>query len=327
MSRAHVMGGVLALLALSMHSREAKAQSWWLSGAQKSDVSYNLPDAPAPPSMPDLTHRALWIGLESDVASLKPHDSVAGPQARQAAFVQRLEGELMVSQRRWYLGAAYESAYGKPPTGERGAFISGYPEIWGRAVWASRTGLAYGGGMSVVLPIFKRAPDSGDSFVGESVRVIRPWDFPAFAENTFTVTPYLDARIIDGNVTIQVRQAFSLQGLVAQARLPQANVVSTSTLYLGYQPFDQLALGLEIWEVYFISTDFQALCEARRQNCDDSLRGAFAVSPSVRFTSRTFQPALSFLIPYDRTLFDSVSSYWAVRLSFGGIFEGLFGEN
>jgi hypothetical protein len=311
----------LAALLTLLAAREARADSWWLSKNPLPSVSYSVPDAPAPPSLPDLTHRALWLGAETSIASIKPHDAITGPQPRQAAWVQRVEAEYAVSQRRWYLGAAYEAAYGKPPGGSDGVLLARYPEIWGRAVWASRTGLAYGGGLSLVVPIFSRSPGSPGAIVAEGVRVVRPWDFAPFAENTFTATPYLDARIIDGNVTLQLRQAFSLQGLVAEARLPKANVVSRSTLYLGYQPLEQLALGLEVWEVYFISADFQGICEARRKTCDDSLRAAFAVSPSLRFMWRTFQPAVSLLLPFDRTLFDEVASYWAVRLSLGGVFD------
>lgn len=303
------------------HERDARADSWWLSTTPTTSAPDAVPDAPAPPSLPDLTHRALTLGLENDVASIKPHPDETGPRARQIAWVQRLEGELTVSNRRWYVGGALESAYGRTPAGDRGAFLAGYPEVWGRAVWASRSGLAYGGGLSLVLPVFSRAPGSYDASVAENVRVVRPWGFAPFAENTFTAMPFLDARIIDGNVTLQLRQAFALQGLVAEARLPKANVVSRTTLYLGYQPVEQFALGLEVWEVYFVSTDFEGLCRARARNCDDSLRAVFAVSPSVRLTTRAFQPALSFLVPFDRTLFDQVDTYWAVRLSLGGVFE------
>lgn len=311
---------VVALLALGA-SRPARAQSTWWSFEPAPLDAYALPDAPAPPSIPDLTHRGLWYGFEASFASIKPHDAITGPQPREPAWSSRAEVEWAIAHRRWYTGLAHELGYGYPPGGKNGSLLVGYPEVWGRGVWASRSGIAYGGGLSLVLPLFQRDPDSNATVVAEAVRVVKPWDFAPFAENTFTAQPFLDARIIDGHVTLQLRQGFAFQGLVAEARLPKANVVSRSTLYLGYQPSSLVALGLELQEVYFISTDFDATCRSRRTSCDDSFRAIFAISPSIRLLTRAFQPSLSMLFPFDRTLFDQVQSYWAVRLNLGGIYE------
>lgn len=280
-----------------------------------------LPDAPAPPSLPDLTHRGLALGFDGYLASIKPHDSITGAQPRSFSWFTRLEAEQSISQRSWYLGAAQELAHAYPPGGKASETILGYPEIWGRAVWASRSGLAYGGGLSLVLPLFQRGADSSESVVSQSVRVVRPWSFAPYAENTFTATPFLDARVIDGRVVLQLRQGFALQGLVAQARLPKANVVSQTTAYFGYQVSNLLALGLEMSEVYFISTDLGAICQSNRSGCDDSLRAVFSMSPAVRLLTRRFQPSLSMLFPFERTLFDQVQSYWAVRLTVGIILD------
>ncbi|MCS6900701.1 MAG: hypothetical protein RMJ98_13800 [Myxococcales bacterium] len=312
--------GVFVLVSALLAPQEGSAQVVRWRPASPLDPEA-LPDAASPPSLPDLTHRGLWYGLETTFASIQPHDAITGPQPRSLAWSTRAEGEWVLSGRRWYAGVAHSLGYGNPPGGERGALLIGYPEIWGRAVWASRAGLAYGGGLSAVLPLFQRAPDSGEAIVAESVRVVRPWDFAPFAENTFSVQPYLDARIIDGRVTFQLRQGFVLQGLVAKARLPDLNVVSRTTLYLGYQPTYKVALGLEFQEVYFISTDFVADCQVRRAVCDDSLRAVFAISPSIRLLTRVFQPTLSAMFPFDRTLYDSVQSYWAIRLGLGAVYD------
>lgn len=254
-------------------------------------------------------------------ASVQPHDTEAGTPSRSFAWSSRIEGEWALSGRRWYAGLAHSLGYGRSPEREQGALIVGYPELWTRAVWASRSGLAYGGGVSIVTPIFRRAPDSNEAFAASTVRVVRPWDFAPFAENTFSVQPYLDARIIDGYITFQLRQGFLLQGLVAKAQLPNLNVVSRTTLFLGYQPTQKFALGLEIQEVYFISSDFLDTCQTHRLVCDDSLRAVFAISPSIRLLTRTFQPALSAMFPFDRTLFDSVQSYWAIRIGLGAVYD------
>lgn len=273
------------------------------------DPSY-VPDSAAPPSIADLTHRGLWVGLEETFASIKPKDAITGPQPRSFGWLTRLEAEAGLVRQRWYLGTAMEGAYGKPPGGEAGKFLFGYPELWVRGVFADRVGLAYGGGLSLVVPAWQRRADSPAAVVAEGVRVVRPWDFPAFADNTFSATPFLDARVIDGRVTMQLRQGFTFQGLVAEARIPTANIVSRTTLFLGYQPIEALGLGLEVWEVYFISADIP-----------DYQRAVFALSPSVRLMTRIFQPAFSVIVPFDRPLFDRVQSYWAARLTLGAVFD------
>lgn len=303
-------GRRLALLvaALSAHAGPASAEPELFGYSLDPSA---MPDHPAPPSIPDLTHRGIWLGLEQTFASIKPKDAITGPQDRSFAWLGRAEVETTVgSSRRFFAGLATESAYGKPPGGTDGRVLAGYPELWGRAVWSDRTGLSYGGGLALVVPAWRRGASSADAAVSEGVRVVRPWDFPAFADNTFTGTPFLDARVVDGRVTMQLRQGFSFQGLVAEARIPSVNLVSRTTLFLGYQPIDEIGLGLEVWEVYFLSADLP-----------DNQRAAFALSPSVRLLTRTFQPALSLLVPYDRPLFDRVESYWAVRLTFGAILD------
>lgn len=269
-----------------------------------------LPDRASPPSIADLTHRGVWLGFEETVASVKPKTEAGVAVGRSVATMSRLETEAEVSAQRWFLGAAAAVAYGKEADKGSSAFLFGYPEIWGRGVWADQVGLTYGGGLSLTVPTFTRGKGSKSARVADNVRVVRPWDFPAFADNTFTATPYLDARVVDGRVTIQLRQGIAFGGLVAEARIPQASLVSRTTLFVSYQPIDQLSLGLEVWEVYFLTADLP-----------DYQRGVFAVSPSVRLMTRTFQPALSVILPYDRPLFDRAESFWAVRLTFGAILD------
>jgi hypothetical protein len=304
-----VVRRALLTVAALLVASSARAQDLDVGGGYTLDPKA-IPDASAPPSIPDLTHRSLWLGIEQNFASIKPHPGADGAQPRAFGYLSRLEGELTLESQRWYLGFATEAAYGKPPGGDQGRFILGYPEIWARAVWASRAGLAYGGGLSLVVPVFHRAPDSTAAAVAEGVRVVRPWDFAAFADNTFTAMPFLDARVIDGRVTFQLRQGLGFQDIVAAARIPTANLTSRTTLFLGYRPFDELGFGLELWEVYFISGDVP-----------DSQRAVFALSPSVRLMTRALQPALSLLVPFDRPLFDRVESYWAARLTLAAVLD------
>ena len=298
-------------LALATAATGARADDDMKVGAYTVDP-HAIPEYPAPPSIPDLTHRGLWVGLEQNFASVKPNPSPDGSQPRAFGWLTRVEGELAVVSQRWYVGLAGEVAWGKAPGGDSGRFLLGYPELWTRAVWASRAGLTYGGGLSLVAPVFHRSPDSNAAVVAEGVRVVRPWDFAAFADNTFTAMPFLDARVVDGRVTFQLRQGLGFQDLVASTRLPHANLTSRTTLFLGYRPIDELGLGLELWEVYFISSDVP-----------DNQRAVFAISPSIRLVTRAFQPAFSILVPFDRPLFDRVESYWAARLTLAAVIDDL----
>jgi hypothetical protein len=316
------------VVGLSSWSAGARADEQWLDANELVDPNY-LPDQTSPPSIPDLTHRKIWLGLETNFASIKPHDAITGPQPRAFGALIRLEAEGSIWRRHWYLGGAYETAYGRPPGGKDGSVVYGYPEIWARGVWATRAGLAYGGGISMFLPLFQRSPSSAAASVTDAVRVVRPWDYPAFADNTVTAIPFVDARVIDGTVTLQLRQGFAFGGIVAEARVPSNSIVSHTTLYLGYRPIDELGLGLEVWEVYFLSAsrtgnadDCSATTVTDRCIRDDQ-RGVFAASPSVRLLTRRFQPAFSLIFPMGHPLFDQVQSYWAARLTFGAILDAL----
>ena len=167
---------------------------------------YELPDAPAPPTLPDLTHRALALSLETTFASIQsnplPDGSVPG---RTVGWLERLEGEYALALRRWYIGAAYEMAAGAPPGQSDVRFVLGHPEVWGRAVWASRAGLAYGGGLGMVFPLVNHADDSTAAAVDRSIRVVRPWDYVDFAADTFTFRPFVDVRDIDGPTSAGIR--------------------------------------------------------------------------------------------------------------------------
>jgi hypothetical protein len=261
---------------------------------------YALPDAPAPPTLPDLTHRALAASLELTFASIRTGGEGAAPARRTFGAVERLELEQALSIRRWYLGAAHEVAVGSADSGGPKVAAS-HPEIWGRAVWASAAGLAYGGGIGVVFPIANH--DSAATAVAESVGFVRPWDYVAFLNNTYTLRPFIDVRDIDGPVMLQLRQGIDW----AKSTLGPSQLTSRTTFFIGYRPTDLIGLGLEAWEVYFIEPSEQ--------------RPAYAVSPSVRLMTKWLQPAASLLFPLDRPLLGAIEGYWALRLSLGVVID------
>lgn len=327
----------LVASSLSLVSSSASAQAFDPRAPE------DLPDAPSPPSLVDLTHRSLYAAFETTQASVRPNDVAGVQQGRVFGGITRLEGELAIDRaRRFFAGVGEEVAV----TGfGQGTVLPSYPELWGRAVWASRAGLAYGGGLGFVLPVFSREPRSDAARASQLARVVKPWSFSLFSDNTFTARPFLDARVIDGSVTLQFRQSLELQGLVADAQLPTRSLVSRTTVYLGYQPIKPLGFGLEVTEVYFISAS--SVCvdvpktapvssgsvgsstgtttdPGTEKSCTtltDDLRAAFVLSPSARFTVGDFHPALSAILPFGQTLLGEARNFWAVRLSLGAVFE------
>jgi hypothetical protein len=282
--------------ALSLVCRAARAQSLIPQGDDPADP-YALPDAPAPPTLPDLTHRALAVSLESTFASIHANPRPDGSDpGRSFGWNERIEAEQAVSIRRWYVGVAEQLALGKP-TGSDFLLVAGNPEVWGRALWASQTGLAYGGGLGVVLPGVSHG--AAGTEVAQTIRVLRPWDYVHFVNDDFIFRPFIDVRNIDGRVILQLRQGIDWDR-------SSGALTSRTTFYVGYRPSELFGLGLEAWEVYLIQAPLPK---------DD-------VSPSVRFMTRVLQPAVSLLLPIDRPLFDAVDNFWAVRLSVNVVIEG-----
>jgi hypothetical protein len=289
-----------SLVLLLFHARSARAQVT-LPGDEPTDP-YALPDAPAPPTLPDLTHRALSASLENTFASIQNSALPGEPQAgRSFGWMERLEVEQALSLRRWYVGVGQQFALGNP-FNEGFQAIAGNPEVWGRTLWASQAGLAFGGGLGTVLPAFRRG--SEESNLTQTVAVVRPWDYADFVNSDFILRPFFDVRGIDGRVMLQLRQGIDWDQ-------SSGALTSRTIFYLGYRPVDLFGLGLEAWEVYWIQA---------KQRKDDG-RAAYAVSASVRLMTRVLTPAVSFLAPIDRPLYDAVTNFWAIRLTMSVILE------
>jgi len=272
-----------------------------LPGDEPTDP-YALPDAPAPPTLPDLTHRGLAASLENTFASIQnatPLDE-ARP-GRSFGWMERLEVEQALSIRRWYVGVGEQVALGNP-LNEGFQMVAGNPEVWGRTLWASQAGLAYGGGLGAVLPTFRH--DAGSSTLTQTVAVVRPWDHADFVNGDFILRPFLDVRGIDGRVMLQLRQGIDWDQ-------SSGALTSRTIFYIGYRPIELFGLGLEAWEVYLIQAP---------QRKDDG-RAAYAVSASVRLMTRVLTPAVSILAPIDRPLYDAVSAFWAIRLTMSVVLE------
>lgn len=304
---------LLALAACAVCDRDAFAQGLDWKPSYDPDHPYQLPDAPAPPTLPDLTHRAVALSIEATVASVQPPaDAQGATPDRVGVWIGRLEAEAALSNRRWYLGLAQEIARGQSSQADD-ATVIGNPEVWGRALWASRAGLAYGGGLGIVPPLVpQEAHDEPAPSPRASVRVVRPWDYPHFAGRVVTFRPFVDVRVIDGRVLLQLRQGVDVVKKVASDdAIPDTTLTSRTMFYMGYRPVDPVGIGLELSEVYFI----------KAPGVTDEERAVFAVSPSIRWMSPVLQPAISGIFPFDRPLFGAARDYWAIRLTLGMVID------
>lgn len=236
---------------------------------------YDVPRAPRPPTLPELTHAEMEATLEETAgAILQP----AGGGVTHA-YVQRIALELPLSQRRWYVGAAYELAGANDGTGFE--VVGGNLALDGRTLWATTTGLGFGGGLSIMLPTASYDPSGAASRVALQAAMLRPWDVSFFVPDSFGVRPYVDVRAHDGDFVVQFRQ--SLDFTVSSLLLTDQRLYSTTGLYLGWQADRGIALGLEVFEAYAIN-----LSSVR-----DGNRETLVVSPNIRLALPWVQPAIS----------------------------------
>lgn len=276
--------------------------------AEPEDATHlpDLADLPASPTLPDLTHRALALSFDMTAASVQPTRSLLGKRPPRAlGWLERLEIEQALGDRRWHLGFAMAFAIGDRPA----KLAVSQPEIWGRAIWASRAGLAYGGGLGLVLPTFGYSESTREALIEGYIRVVRPWDYTSFQDHALTFRPFVDMRIVDGPVLLQLRQGIDWATPTSQIDDPL--VASRTTLHVGYRVAEIVQLGLEASESYFI----------RAHNVKDEDRATFTLSPSVRLMLKQVQPMLSAILPLDQTILGAADSFWAVRAQLAFVLE------
>ena len=271
-------------------------------GVKAFDDPYDLPEAPRPPTLPELTHPEVEGTIEETVGALTP---AAG--ATVGTMVQRANVEIPLAARRWFLGSTYEIAGGEPPGGGVPRAIGGNVDFYGRTVWATRTGLAFGGGFGLTLPAahFGRVGDAQK--VALAAATLRPWDLPFYQEEFFALRPFFDVRDVDGPFVVQLREGIDWSFDTRQ--LPVFRMAAISALYVGYL-FPYLGAGVEAFEYYFL--DYPV---------DEDKRAAFVVSPSLRFMTPYLQPALSFLTNVGTPLFGTADHFWGVRLAATVVWE------
>lgn len=278
---------------------------------------YDLPRAPRPPTLPELTHPEMEATLETTAGTILPPPGGTLTHA----YSQRISVEVPLALRRWYVGASYEVAGGSDGTGFEVA--GGNLAIDGRTLWATPTGLALGGGMSILFPTASLDPNGAASRVALEAATLRPWDVSYFVPDSWGVRPYVDVRVLDGPFVMQFRQGLDLT--VSSLLLSDRRLYATTGLYLGWQIQRDVAVGLEAFEAYAI--DLPAVLDNNRETV--------ILSPSVRLALPWVQPAISAFtnlgppmsppwVQHDTSVFvvpGKSASVWGFRLAFTVVYD------
>jgi hypothetical protein len=263
------------------------------------DDPYRVPAAPRPPTLPELTHAETEATLEATAGAILPN---AGGDVTHA-YVQRLSLELPVGLRRWYVGANYELAAAD------GRAVSGNLEIGGRSLWATPTGLAFGGGLELIVPTAQFDESGPAAKTALDAASLRPWDVAFFVPGGFGARPFIDVRAIDGQFVVQFRQALDLMA----ATRPEwsARIYATLGVYLGLWATREIAAGIEAFESYAIVDP----------NVTDGTRAAVVISPNVRLVLPWVEPAISAFTNIGTPLQGASDRIWGFRVAFTAVYD------
>lgn len=239
----------------------------------------DLPDLPRPQTLPELTHRFTEITAETTFASVTLAPASVDRREREVVRIERLSFELPLESRRWFAGASYTLALGDAPMGEHLA-VSGNPELFVRGVWASVTGIAFGGGGGLVIPT--RGWDDGGDAVGvaTAASAVRGWDRAAFDPNAFTTRAFIDMRDAAGPFVVQYRQAIEVA--LDTRDTSHYTFAAVGTLYTGLRISSLLSAGAQLVEYYSLEPDVS-----------DATRAHWSLGGDVRVTTRFFQPMIA----------------------------------
>jgi len=275
--------------------------------AQKTgfDDPYELPDAPRPPTLPELTHPEIEATLETTAGAILPNPGGEPTHG----YVQRIAVEAPIGPRRWFLGVDYELAAGRAENAFQ--VTGGNLEIEGRTLWATRTGLALGGGLALMLPT-ATAGSSDPSPAGEvalHAATLRPWDVSFFVDDAFGMRPFVDVRAIDGPFVAQFRQGIDL--VVSTAAIADRRIYATAGAYFGWRVAREVAVGVEALEAYAISVP----------SVQDGARASIVVSPNVRLVLPWVEPAVSVFTNVGTPLQGASERIWGFRLAFTLVYD------
>jgi hypothetical protein len=270
-----------------------------LAAGNPFDDPYNVPAAPRPPTLPELTHPEPEGTLEETAGAILPN---AGGELTHA-YVQRLAIEVPVGLRRWYIDANYELA------AAAGRAVSGNLELGGRTLWATPTGLAFGGGLDLIVPTAVFDQNGPAARTALDAATLRPWDVAFFVPSALGGRAFVDVRAIDGPFVAQFRQALDL--LTTTNSLGTPYIYATVGVYLGLWATHEVAAGIEAFESYAIDVP----------GVSDGERAAVVVSPNVRLVLPWVEPAISAFTNIGTPLQGASDRVWGFRLAFTLVYD------
>jgi hypothetical protein len=273
--------------------------AWARSAAADDKIRdpYQLPDAPRALSLPELTHPGIEWTTTTAIGALAIHGRTS-PE-----MLERLGVEAPLGPRRWYIGAAYEAGYG-PPAAHAGpaSLVGGNVELYGRTVWATHTGLAFGGGVGFLPPVTSFSSDTTGTDVAVAAISLQPWDYAYFRTGVFTARPFVDMRTLFGRFVVQFRASFDFSLNVHD--FAQRDVAAATTVYLGWLAVSKIGVGLETTEYYLVDAAVP-----------DNQRAKVVVAPNVRFLTPGIQPAIGAFVGVGTPLASGADSVWGLRFA------------
>ncbi len=297
--RATAPGLALGVTLATAGARVARA------GEPVFDDPYDVPSAPRPPTLPELTHSDLTATLETTAGTIVPNPG----QDATHGYVQRLGIEVPVALRRWFVGLDYEVAAGDAD----GAFrvVGGNVQLQGRTVWATRTGLAFGGGFALGLPTATASStDPGPSGqVALHAASLRPWDVSFFEIDSWGLRPFVDVRALDGPFVVQFRQGIDL--MVSTGSYDTQALFGTAGVYFGWRATPYVATGIEAFEAYAINVP----------GVGDGARSTVILSPNVRLVLPWVEPAISVFTTVGTPLQGASQEIWGFRLALTLVYD------
>jgi hypothetical protein len=270
------------------------------------DDPYALPGAPRPPTLPELTHPDLEASLETTAGYLASSPTIPDPGY---AYVHRITLEAPLGPRRWFVGTTYELVTGATPSSGGLEAVSGNAELYGRTVWATRTGLAFGGGLGLMAPIANFDAGSPADTVATAGASLRPWDVAFFTAHNLGVRPFFDVRDVSDRFVVQFRQG--LDAYIDATDMGKRRLSAIVGIYTGYRIGEWVSPGLEAFELYVLDAT----------GADDKSRTHLVVSPSVRVMTPYVQPAFSFFTNVGPTLTTFADRVWGVRIGITLVYD------
>ncbi|WP_394847216.1 hypothetical protein LZC95_07075 [Pendulispora brunnea] len=259
-----------------------------------------LPSAPRPPTLPELAHPDREATVELTSGAYYPRDTGV-LRGHVPIHVLRLAMEIPLHERAYFIGGTYEAAMGSPASPRAPFVLGGNTEIYGRAVWSTTTGLAFGAGLGLVLPTANFNVNSIDAFSLASAAIaLRPWDHVFFQSGTFALRPFVDVHDTVGPFIIQFREGLDWTFDVRENTGQRA--FSLATLYVAIRPVSWVALGLEAYQLYIIDAPVA-----------DERRAFFAVSPTVRLMLKYVQPSIGMIRSVGAPFYPGTDSTTAMR--------------